>query len=288
MPNNKDNTLSGIDKYEGSFDQDELGVTMIPTATIKSIKNLEVLGLYTFLASCNSTWRFNAKYLATRFECNKDKIYKLVNSLIEMKLLTRTQIRERGKFIRYHYRLHLRQTVQDTPCLEKPDVDNLDPGNSDTYKTYRSLQSIETATTTAVEEKIEKNQNLSINEVQQELLLHNRKINDSLPDLTDEEFLEACSVDIEDRDKTKYNIGQRIHGICKLMAQGLFEPPAKFSSAKEIKQKNVESKYKIEFQDYLSKLKSAILLKLVDPDTKPHSFNDWMKITYGNEGLCTG
>src|SRR5574343_101592 len=141
------NDTCGIEKYEGSFDQDELGVTQIPTETILAIKNLTLLAVYTFLASRPSTWRLNAKHLATHFDCNKDKIYKALGLLIEMGFLTRTQIKEKGRFVRCHYRLHLRQKVQTLPSLEKPDVVKPETENQDTYKT-ENKQSKEDITTT--------------------------------------------------------------------------------------------------------------------------------------------
>ena len=119
--NNNKSQAYGIEKYEGSFDQDDLGVTQIPTETIKTIKNFTQLALFTFLASCSKDWRLNAKHLATHFDCNKETIYKTIDALIELGLLSRTQIRNKGKFVRFHYRLSLRQIHKSTePCLEKP------------------------------------------------------------------------------------------------------------------------------------------------------------------------
>lgn len=122
-----------IEKYEGSFDQDELGVTQIPTETIRAIKNFTDLALYTFLASCSKDWRLNAKHLAAHFGCNKDKIYKSIDSLIDLGFLSRILLRDKGKFANYHYRLHLRRI--DRPFLENPDTVNPDTVNPDAYKT---------------------------------------------------------------------------------------------------------------------------------------------------------
>lgn len=135
MSDQNNNDLSGIDKYSGSYDQDELGVTQIPTDTIRLLNDFTLLGLFTFLASCSSDWKLNAKHLARHFDCNKDKIYKAIDSLIELGLLTRTQVRNNGKFLRYHYRLHLRQKVQTLPSPEKPDTVKPDTVNPDAYKT---------------------------------------------------------------------------------------------------------------------------------------------------------
>ncbi len=132
-PSNDNNQSSGIEKYDGSFEQDELGVTQIPTETIRAIRNTNDLALYTFLASCSKDWKLNAKHLSSHFDCNKEKIYKSIDSLIDQGFLSRTQTRDKGKFVRYHYRLHLRRI--DQPCLEKPDTVKPDTENPDAYKT---------------------------------------------------------------------------------------------------------------------------------------------------------
>ena len=134
--NNNKSQAYGIEKYEGSFDQDDLGVTQIPTETIKTIKNFTQLALFTFLASCSKDWRLNAKHLATHFDCNKETIYKAIDALIAQGFLTRTQVRNKGKFVRYHYRLSLRQINKSTePSLEKPYTVEPDTENPDAYKT---------------------------------------------------------------------------------------------------------------------------------------------------------
>ena len=126
--------LSSIEKYDGTFEQDELGVTLIPTETIQAIRNPFDLALFVFLASCPKTWKLIPKYLAAHFSCNKDRVYKSLESLIEQGFITRTEVRQKGKFANYHYQLHLRNTkisCPKTPVLEKPE-----PVNPDTYKTY--------------------------------------------------------------------------------------------------------------------------------------------------------
>lgn len=152
MTNRDNEAVCGIEKYEGSFEQDDLGVTQIPTETIKSIKNMACLALYTFLASCSKDWKLNAKHLATHFECNKEKIYKTIDALIALGFLTRTQVRDKGKFVRFHYRLHLRQIVQASPCPEKPDTVKPDTVKPYAYKTdILPLENKENITTTTKE-----------------------------------------------------------------------------------------------------------------------------------------
>jgi len=139
MPNNSSNTYSEVDvieKYDGSFEQDDLGVTQIPTETIRTIRNTTDLALFTFLASCPKDWRLNVKHLAAHFDCNKEKIYKSIDSLIDQGFLSRKQTRNKGKFVRNQYRLHLRKKI-DQPCLEKPDTVKPDTVFPDAYKTKK-------------------------------------------------------------------------------------------------------------------------------------------------------
>lgn len=104
--NNKNNTF-GIEKFEGSFDKEEIGVTLIPTKTLNDIKNLDALGLYVFLLGRPPGWRLNVKHLKDHFKCSKDKIYSLLTYLMLEGFISKTPIRDRGKFVRIHYRVHL-------------------------------------------------------------------------------------------------------------------------------------------------------------------------------------
>lgn len=129
-----------IEKYSGDFSKEEFGVTLIPTKTIQSIKSTTDLGLYTYLASCPPGWRINPRNISAHFECNKDKIYKSIDSLIKQGLLSRTQNRNNGKFVDYSYKLHLRpenkKSEFTSPCPEKPDPVKPDTENPDAYITY--------------------------------------------------------------------------------------------------------------------------------------------------------
>lgn len=155
MTSKANNATCGIEKYIGTFEQDDLGVTQIPTETIRILRNITDLALYTFLASCSKDWKLNAKHLAAHFQCNKEKIYKSIDSLIGMGLLSRTITRDAGKFAKYHYRLHLRQIAQAAPFPEKPDTVKPDTVFPDTYKTNNlPLENKENITTTKVSSSI--------------------------------------------------------------------------------------------------------------------------------------
>ncbi len=118
------NNIPSIEKFEGTFDKEESGCTILLNETINLIKNLEAGGLYMYLMARPPSWKLNAKHLASEFGCNKDKIYKLLRFLMDLGLLTSTAIKnDAGRFEKRHYRLYLRPV---SPCLEKPDVENPD------------------------------------------------------------------------------------------------------------------------------------------------------------------
>ena len=197
----------GIEKYEGSYDQDELGVTQIPTETILQIKNFTLLAIYTFLASRPSTWKLNAKHLAIHFDCNKEKIYKALELLIVMGFITRTQIRDKGKFVRYHYRLHLRQIVRVAPCPEKPYTVKPDTENPDTYKTnILPLENKESITTTTEKQKPSSSFESDV-------------LNQKLPrdPRSDEIFLENVFHHMEHNSDSKLNIHRKRKGILVIL-----------------------------------------------------------------------
>ena len=151
--NNNINDESGIDKFDGTFEKEESGCTIFVNETVNSIKKLDVLGLYSYLVCRPPSWKLNVKHLASLFSCNKDKIYQIIDSLILIKLLSRKEIRNKGKFVRFHYRVHLRPTsiinTDEEPCLEKPDTVKPDTVFPDTYKTKSVLNKEDKNTTTS-------------------------------------------------------------------------------------------------------------------------------------------
>lgn len=229
MKNEFENDLDGIDKYSGSFEQDELGVTQIPTTTIQLLNDFTLLGLFTFLASCPPNWKMNAKFLAKHFKCNKDKIYAAIDGLIEFRLLTRKQIRDKGKFVRYHYRLHLRQIAQPTPCLEKPDTVKPDTENPDTYKTLLPLKNKKFITTTTVNSAANAQKSsanviidIAVNQHRSNSFFSEKQKNELLTfkhpadNRTEEKFLEHCQhhFEIQPKDLSRY---QRLTGLKNLL-----------------------------------------------------------------------
>lgn len=132
-----------IEKFDGSFEKEESGCTILVNQTINSIKNFAALGFYSYLMCRPTNWRVNVKHIAKEKECTTDSIYKLINKLIELRLLTRTAVREKGRFVRHHYKLYLRPIdepiVQPPPLPENAELVNPLLEDHDAYKTKRSV-----------------------------------------------------------------------------------------------------------------------------------------------------
>lgn len=130
-----------IEKFEGSFSKEELGVTLITGKVIKLLKkDSDVLGVYVYLMSLPPDWQINCKHLMDELEMSKDKLYRILNHLKQIRLITVTEIRERGKFTKNHYTVHHRQAplpenqdMVNSPYPEKPDTVKPYPENQDAY-----------------------------------------------------------------------------------------------------------------------------------------------------------
>jgi hypothetical protein len=156
--NNNEICTYGIEKFEGDFEKETFGVTIIPNKSINEIRNPEALGLYVYLLARPHGWRLNVFQLKEHFQCNKDKIYHLLHYLMNCKFISKKEIRTKGKFIKHSYRVHLGRygehvNVVDcmvdkpidqpktqcqtglSPLLEKPDLVKPDLVNPDAYKT---------------------------------------------------------------------------------------------------------------------------------------------------------
>lgn len=127
-----------IEKFSGTFSSEANGVTVLINSVIQSIKDFSVLGLYTYLASKPDTWEPNYKELMRHTGYSKDKIYRLINALLTERLMTAIEYRDKGKYLKKHYTIHLhrqpfpenKEMVNEKPFPEKPF-----PENKETYKT---------------------------------------------------------------------------------------------------------------------------------------------------------
>lgn len=259
----------GIEKYEGSYDQDELGVTQIPTETILQIKSFTLLAVYTFLASRPSTWKLNAKHLAAHFDCNKEKIYKALEALIAMGFITRTQIRDKGKFVRYHYRLHLRQKVQITPSTEKPDTVKPDTEKPDTYKTEKlenKEKDVVCETPTQQQSQKEKTETKALTDEKNVKLFQSKFGN---RDITIQELFKACQT---------FNAPKNRWVDAQLFNKWLtLENPENFTKkgSHQSKPHGTGESDLVIYSRYIGGIKSDVSLGLLPSDTIIPTFEEW-------------
>jgi len=154
--NNNSNNTHGIEKFEGDFSKEEFGVTVVINKSITEIRSMEALAIYSYLLTRPKSWKLNVKHLASHFQCNKDRIYKALNYLLDEKFITCSRRKENGKFTTTHYTVHVsrfsesrklvdfgidhpetRASTELSPCLEFPDMVIPDMEIPDTYKTKK-------------------------------------------------------------------------------------------------------------------------------------------------------
>ena len=125
-----------IEKWRGSFSRELGGITPVINKTIQAITDSSLLAVYIYLLTKPQDWEINAKEIMNHFGFSKDKMYRLLNVLIDIKLLTREEIREKGKFAKYHYVLFLKPcaSIELSPCPDLRDAAERDAVNKDTYK----------------------------------------------------------------------------------------------------------------------------------------------------------
>lgn len=88
------------------FTKEELDLTCLDNFIIQSVTDLDVLGLYAFLEAQSEDFKINAKSLMKVFGVSKQKIYRLLNKLIELELLSVTRERApTGEFTGLSYKL---------------------------------------------------------------------------------------------------------------------------------------------------------------------------------------
>lgn len=124
-----DNQL--IEKFSGQFEKEDSGCSILINSTVNNIHDMALLGLYCYLACRPPGWKIHPKHLIKHFKCSKDKVYKMLNGLIDMGLLSVKQIRDKGRFVGTLYKLHTKpckstDSKADLPCLEKPDTEKPD------------------------------------------------------------------------------------------------------------------------------------------------------------------
>ena len=127
-----------IEKFTGHFNNEANGVTILVNNTVQLLDNAAALGVYAYLLTKPDDWKIHPKEIMRHFKMGKDKAYALLNELIDAGLLTRTEIKEDGKFKGNLYCLYLKP-VELSPCPGKPDAVTPDEVNQDTYKEKKVL-----------------------------------------------------------------------------------------------------------------------------------------------------
>jgi len=124
----QENYIMAIEKFTGNFEKEDLGCTIVVNETIQNITDPAVLGIYCYLLTKPPGWNIQAKELMNHFKMSKDKCYRLLTALLDLKLLSRTQQRHAGHFLTYNYKLHLKP-------YNLPHPENQETENQETYKT---------------------------------------------------------------------------------------------------------------------------------------------------------
>lgn len=96
-----------IEKFKGKFDEIDGGCTVIYTKSLQLIKNTDNLAIYTYLCSKPQDWIINAEEISSHFNIGIKKVYRALKDLIMIGLIEKTEIREKGKFVKHIYYLNL-------------------------------------------------------------------------------------------------------------------------------------------------------------------------------------
>ncbi len=271
-----------IEKFRGKFTNEANGCTTLINSTVQTILDINVLGLYAYLCTKPDTWQPNPKEIMSHFGLTKTTTYKYLNKLLDLGLMTKTEIREKGRFACTHYFVHLHpqppfpkkwDTVETTenigpsPFPKKWDPVPPDTVIPNTYKTkiYTKQREVKNKETTS---------SVFDDRTDKELLFVRRQSNAN-QEVDEEEFLIICKAHVESRDKSKYNEQQSIAGLRKLISQGRFQAPASYQAKNQETVKKKESSINQAYQEYFSRVRSDINLKLLPESTKIMSMKEW-------------
>lgn len=151
------NENTNIEKFSGRMDKEDSGCTISINETIQNIKDVAVAGLYSYLLSKPSSWNICVQEIRNHYELSKDKVYRLMTALINLRLLEKIPVRENGRFLYFRYKLYLKPfpekqemveipiNIDTQPFPEKQETEKQETENQDAYKTkintkQRSLQ----------------------------------------------------------------------------------------------------------------------------------------------------
>lgn len=107
-PLNATHKKQHIEKFKGKFEDIQGGCTVSINKTIQSIRDLEILGIYIYLSSQPPEWEISAQQLANHFDIGINKSRRILTQLVDLGLLERIPIKEKGKFIKHEHNLLLK------------------------------------------------------------------------------------------------------------------------------------------------------------------------------------
>lgn len=122
-----------IEKFKGKFESIQGGCTVLINKTIQSINDVKMLGIYTYLSSQPPEWEISAQQLANHFNIGINKARKILTSLVDMGLLERIAIKEKGKFIKHEHNLYLK------PLHGNREVEEIQSGIGSTEVIHKPL-----------------------------------------------------------------------------------------------------------------------------------------------------
>jgi hypothetical protein len=97
---------TNIQKYDSRLMKD-YPFTILLNKVIQNIQDLEVVGLYAYLASLPPEWIINKEHLKSHFKIGTKKIEGLFRKFMNYGLLIKEEYREKGRFVGVNYRLCL-------------------------------------------------------------------------------------------------------------------------------------------------------------------------------------
>lgn len=163
--------IMAIEKFKGRFTNEANGCTTLVNETIQNISDLMVLGLYTYLCTKPDTWEPNYKEIMSHFKLTKTTTYKYLNKMLDLGLMSKVEVREKGRFAYVHYFVHLRfmtpfpkkweavkapLNIELSPFPKKWDPVPPETVIPETYITKRSTKQRSKKTNTFINTKIKK------------------------------------------------------------------------------------------------------------------------------------
>lgn len=144
-----------IEKFTGNFSKEDGGVSIMINKTVQSLTNGTMCAVYCYLLTKPNDWKINPQEIMTHFKVGKGKVYPALKGLIELKLLKRDEIREKGKIVRYDYTLFLKPYINIThePLPDLPHA-ALSHTENTHYTKKRDLQNKEVTKNTISETNV--------------------------------------------------------------------------------------------------------------------------------------